>query len=584
MYTPYELIAGALVDGISGVFLGDAYGLATPVIKLGVGHYQLTLHNAAANYDAVFNANPIGPQCEVSITRTALGLVELLFTQGGAPIDCVFYIQGQRISIGGVSGLLPGLTSSAGYANQPDWWIDPIFGSDSATGAQLTPLRTHEELRRRIGDSVINQFTTVHLMNDFPVTNPVWVRFNVGPLGSLFYKGEFFITRYTSPLGLTGVTLVNRTNVPTPGGEALLLTDANLPAGWSASGAGGSTLINFSFNRARRMRFTSGANVGAVCWLAKDMGANVARSSPVYPVTPPPNFLTGQLTPAVGDQYVIEFVTQIGDFDVDVVASDIRTSFMPPFAAQNISLPALDPSTFLNTPASIRVLCGQVYFPGATFVGCGMGQAEVAGASGAGISGMECGGCLFQGSFSLVGKGAAFYLSCLVRTFQCALDGGTLRIAGDTLFQDTSLFVESGEVRGQNYGLFDLADPFGFGQSDGFQAAIVIHPGAYIFNNSRDSPDPGIIYGNSSDASCATGWCLLPGSGYVYAFDPATSVANGQPIVIGALGAGSAIQSNFASPLTRDGNTGVGTLHPYTGVGGLPFTDTTALTQMRSIY
>lgn len=192
---------------------------------------------------------------------------------------------------------------SASAAAETAWFIDPVAGNDNNTGTTVgKALKTHEELRGRIGDHVINQTVTVSLLNDFGDDNPIIIDFTIGRFGGMIYRGtKTLTTLFTGTF--TGVTPISRAaNQPTE------VTDASLPVGWGASG-----LVNDTFSVPLRIRITAGPNSGAISWATKDLGAKTARTSPFglpsvsvnpLPLDPPTAFRLR--TPAVTDPYVVE--------------------------------------------------------------------------------------------------------------------------------------------------------------------------------------------------------------------------------------------------------------------------------------
>jgi len=171
---------------------------------------------------------------------------------------------------------------------QADWGIDPMLGDDENPGTTALPLRTSDELDRRLSVGTLRQETTVTV-----------------PAGAVMLKLEAEVDPGPYRLIVDGVpttlytgtvdTFVDRVHagaVP----QGALLTDLGI-ADWGP-------WVN------QRIRITDGASVGAIAWVAKanpnGLGLNVARTGRfTAPVTTP--LATPVIAnPAPGDHYVIE--------------------------------------------------------------------------------------------------------------------------------------------------------------------------------------------------------------------------------------------------------------------------------------
>lgn len=192
------------------------------------------------------------------------------------------------------------------YQSQSVWYIDPLNGNDANDGlTALTALRTDAERQRRVGlvwD--INADTSIYYLNDVPTGDPVYGIVRFGPNGVLRVRGTATVT-YTSPGGgFSAVTNLNRA-AQTPAD----ITEAGLGAGRAG----------------QRIRATSGLSVGALAWLAKDLGAGQYRVSPWTRyndgATPLPSTPTNHNV-APGDTFVIESLTEIVRMQWTVLASD----------------------------------------------------------------------------------------------------------------------------------------------------------------------------------------------------------------------------------------------------------------------
>ncbi len=225
----------------------------------------------------------------------------------------------------------PGLTVVDGSFNDAttaeaalaqDWYIDPVNGNDVNDGSATRALQTHEEMRRRIGDSVINQATNVHLLNDFNDTNPVIVDFRLGESGTLAYIGEKPLTT----LATGTITAITGTNPLL--NLQLEISDTSLEADWGAAG-----LLN-TVSLFRQIRITSGSSetTGSVAYPTRDgtAGTRTTRCSDFKRrYTALPNSGLVPQTPVVGSTYVVETgLTRISTLAVDI-ACPAETSAAP---------------------------------------------------------------------------------------------------------------------------------------------------------------------------------------------------------------------------------------------------------------
>jgi hypothetical protein len=147
------------------------------------------------------------------------------------------------------------------WGTRPTWYIDPSSGNDENYGAtEGLALKTLSELARRWKDQFINQHTTVHILSSLSATDFPHLRFTVNESGFVLFKG----TTTTIATGtLTAVTERNpATNQPNE------ITDTGLSDNWGTLG-----YVN------ERIRLTSGSNIGACAWIAKDLGSKEARVS-----------------------------------------------------------------------------------------------------------------------------------------------------------------------------------------------------------------------------------------------------------------------------------------------------------------
>ncbi len=200
------------------------------------------------------------------------------------------------------------------WAKQATWYVDPSNGlaNDENSGlTNLLPLKTASEMTRRIGHgSKIDQVTTLYIQSSLSATDPLSIVYHFGTAGSLRVIGA--ATVVSGPSTFTGVTAINpATNT------SLSVTDG--------------ALASFAPFVGYRLRITSGARANAVAWVAKDLGANSARTSSfaTYSGTAPLatyNAGGAEVTPVIGDPYVIESLVQVPDLVLGYSSSQNATA------------------------------------------------------------------------------------------------------------------------------------------------------------------------------------------------------------------------------------------------------------------
>lgn len=170
---------------------------------------------------------------------------------------------------------------------QADWYVDVAAGNDQNAGTVAAPLKTLAELQRRWEAKKTLGATSITLIG--VSTEALILQATLA--GALTVSG-------TPTLIYTGAVGAYQAQAA-PANDARL-TDAGVVAagGWGA-------------NLQRRLRLTSGASSGAIAWVLKDLGGNVARVSQFI-------LMTGvAANPAPGDSYVIETLpVEIGGFQI----------------------------------------------------------------------------------------------------------------------------------------------------------------------------------------------------------------------------------------------------------------------------
>lgn len=169
---------------------------------------------------------------------------------------------------------------------QASWYVDSVNGNDQNAGTVTAPLKTLAELQKRWEAKKTLGATTITLSG--ATTEALTLQATLG--GTLTVSGTPTII-YAGTVGAYQAQAVP---------NDARLTDAGIGAagGWSA-------------NVQRRLRLTSGAGAGAIAWVLKDLGSNVARVSQFV-------LMTGAAAnPAPGDSYVIETLpVEIGGFQI----------------------------------------------------------------------------------------------------------------------------------------------------------------------------------------------------------------------------------------------------------------------------
>lgn len=226
-------------------------------------------------------------------------------------------------------GVAPGPTPSAW--SQSIWYIDAISGNDNNNGlTPATAIKTLAEFRRRIGS--YNQLTPPFNLNAFPESEPIF-----GPIGAnpidIWLLSDIPLTDVFNLLTVLGPnvcitvhgaattvragTITAVTALDRPTNQAWEITDAGMAGTWTT-------------DLTLRIRIVGGPNDGAIAYVAKDLGAKTARISPFVIAYPPPaEGIMTVVTPAPGDNYVVETLRAFGMGAVDMLT------------------PAIGPPTFL---------------------------------------------------------------------------------------------------------------------------------------------------------------------------------------------------------------------------------------------
>jgi hypothetical protein len=198
---------------------------------------------------------------------------------------------------------------------QRTWYIDPLTGNDGNNGiTSTTALKTDAERQRRMGFLPVWSNGTYHLfyLNDLPASDPFVLQGFRMANAFIFVHGNSVAGNGKTSLftgTLDGLVVRNRTSTPQHSWE---LTCNALATTWLDAG-----LVS------ARLRLTSGSNAGATSWPMLDLGAKAAKCC---------NFITklgdapntslpiAEITPAIGDSFVVEELTQMANGVVNLTS------------------------------------------------------------------------------------------------------------------------------------------------------------------------------------------------------------------------------------------------------------------------
>jgi hypothetical protein len=195
----------------------------------------------------------------------------------------------------GVGNWCRGHSDSSYWRARKQWWITDVTGNDEALGDAANPLATWDELRRRRGPQ-LPPTGLVEVTLDGPggvfsqdfVVDFVTERGPVVGVNALWVKG-------TRTLLYSG-SVTARTVWNAAAGTVTTITDAAIPASWTASG-----LVR------RLLVMTSGPNAGAAAYVAFDRGAKTAEMAQLYS----DSIGWGGFEPAVGETFDVYSVTEL---------------------------------------------------------------------------------------------------------------------------------------------------------------------------------------------------------------------------------------------------------------------------------
>jgi hypothetical protein len=384
------------------------------------------------------------------------------------------------------------------------WFIDPINGDDAHTGTAdphgtARPLRTHEELRRRIGGRIIEGEVEVILLDDFDPSNPVIIDFTLGAGASLTYRGDKPLTTLHAG-AFTAVTHIDAAN-----NRAQAVEDQSLGSDWGPAG-----LVNSADDlpegALRRIRITGGPNAGAIGYACKDVGSRAARTSPfgkpAAVLQPGPPHLR-LVQPQVGDPFVVES----GFVRIDSFAIDIRVSPIGSVGRIRLLVRDLELNPSRGHQHQVRALAEPVPpGPGTIlFAGCGLGRLSPHYGNK-----VTCELCRLGGTIQHVQSTLLQLSSCCCLGEIVVFEGGRVVAFLDTLFQGNGLRVK-GLTRLERVGFFDAAGAGGLQIDQGGTAQVeTMFKAPAVYGNGHAGPGAKvraggcIVYdGPASDAAAA---------------------------------------------------------------------------------
>jgi hypothetical protein len=211
------------------------------------------------------------------------------------------------------------------WMERTDWTIDPTNGDNENSGSATAPIKDDLERQRRMGPCPLwgpNGITSydINILGDIDnftfagaphpsATASVGVRVH-GNAGTGVVTGAGKSPALFSGGGVSDT--FSALNAASDLATRLVATDLGTginPANWTA-------LLS------KRVRWTSGTNIGAAAWVMRDNAAAVAQQGQLTsPVTK--NFSTTVVAPATGDTFVVEDVVQVKFWTVSAQGNGI---------------------------------------------------------------------------------------------------------------------------------------------------------------------------------------------------------------------------------------------------------------------
>jgi hypothetical protein len=391
------------------------------------------------------------------------------------------------------------------FLTQNTWWIDPAAGSDANDGlTEPTAIKTFAELARRWGPGLptVPQNTTIHVLGDVPVTDPIQIQISIPDDVLVEVKQE--TTNIVRSGTVTAVVAMNPAAQ-----QPWVVTDTSV-ANWAAE-------------IGMRLRVTSGPNVGIISWVAKDLGAAAARISNTVTDNAEDlsiaNSWVNLGAVAVGDPYVIEtlhtaymgkVLVQLAGGGSGTTLADLTLQSLVfrdfSFLNQDFYAPtSIGPSiSFANCWLNAQFMYpfGQV-----AFVNSCLQDAIAPGSSTPTVNGAQ----IQFGSGGQAGTGTTFAAGCYISAF---LSGW---VAPGTGFFVSNPLMQAGVIYMYGPGSLAICDEDGIAFFDAtIESPIILEAGA-VFISSTGSFGALTIWGNNN-----VGVGVQVGDGSKFYVDPGT--------------------------------------------------------------
>lgn len=204
---------------------------------------------------------------------------------------------------------------------QTTWHIDPVSGSDEATGLSGAPIKTGAEFVRRFGPDPYwgGGEYHIYILGDLPATDMLHLQ-GRRPRGT-----QIFLHSSTTPgagravATFTGaidsLVTLNRTSTPQRSWE---ITANAITTSWTAQSLVG-----------QRIRLTSGTNNGAMGWSSKDLGSKTTKCSAFIQAdtfTLPWSWNAFSKAPAAANTFVVERLNKIPNLVISLRTVDDNSS------------------------------------------------------------------------------------------------------------------------------------------------------------------------------------------------------------------------------------------------------------------
>lgn len=379
---------------------------------------------------------------------------------------------------------------------QADWYVDSVAGDDENPGTAAAPLQTLSELAKRWSGKVLWSSVTaatIHLLGTFPTETL--------SLLTTIVRGQQLNITSTLTTEASGTLTTYTARNAAGNTSATILAD-----------------ISFATHVKRRIRLTSGANIGARAWVLADLGGNTCRVSGFAATD------GTAITPANGVTFVVEsFPTVVGGCAItpngggSVFVRDVAFQAQSSFLSQSFYIMPTG-TVGMTTGANFQNYGGfdGCFFTGANSIPLVFGQQL-------NCCGMNAGVSFTNGKHAI--QSCAFYVSASsfnsVISFQAGyscFEGAGMSLSGQTMLSqlvDIQVFAGTGSrwalVTDQSAWIYGAAVRI-YGGSNTFTVAFEVRSGCslqYITNK------PGITGNNPgvNDIKLGgvdTGWAAVP--------------------------------------------------------------------------